>query len=327
MAKLKVVVTDLGYITYKYEHSQLDPLDVDLVKIDAKSEDEIIEAAHDADGILNRMAPMTRKVIESLDRCRVIARYGVGYDNVDVEAATEKGICVANVPDYCWPEVADHAAALLLSCARKTAPHDRRIRAGDWDIGASDPIYRLTGRTLGLLGFGHIAQTLVRRVRGFEFNVIAYDPYVNESVAAELGVRVVDLDTLLAESDYVSIHAPMTPETHHIVGEAELRKMKKTAVLVNTSRGGLVDTHALAKALEEGWIANAGIDVYEDEPPPTDHPLLQQPNAVLTGHAAWYSEDSVAELQTKAAKQVALVLAGGWPENLVNPEVRERANG
>ena len=324
MARFKVVITDHGYVTDEHERSQLEPLDADLVILNATTEEEIITGARDADGILNRTAPMTRKVIEALEKCRVIARYGIGYDNVDVEAATEHGICVANVPDYCWTEVADHALALLLSCARKTVAHDKRIRTGEWDIGSRDPIYRLSGKTLGLLGLGNIAQTLVRRVRGFEFNVIAHDPYIDESISRALGVRLVDLDMLLSESDYLSVHAPLTPDTRHIIGESELRKMKKTAVLVNTSRGGLLDTHALAKALEEGWIAGAGIDVYEDEPPPATHPLFKQPNAVLTGHEAWYSEESVAELQTKTARQVALVLAGGWPENLVNPKVKDR---
>ncbi len=321
MAKFKVVITDHGYATDAHERSQIEPVGGEIVHLNASDEDEVIAGARDADAILNRAAPMTRRVIESLEKCKVIARYGVGVDNVDVDACTEKGILVANVPDYCWTEVADHAFALLLTCARKTAFHDRRVRAGEWDIASSDPIHRLTGQTLGLLGLGHIAQTLVKRVRGFEFRVIAHDPYVGRAVAEELGVTLVDLPTLLKESDLLSIHAPLTPATRHIIGEAELRQMKPTAILVNTSRGPLVDEAALARALSEGWIAAAGIDVYETEPPPADCPLKKLDNVVLTDHAGWYSEEAVVELQTKCARQAALVLSGQTPDYVVNKEV------
>ena len=322
MAKYKVAITDHGYATDEYERSQVEPVGAEIVHLDATTEDEIIAGARDADGVINRAAPMTRRVIESLEKCRVIARYGVGYDNVDVDACTEKGICLANVPDYCWCEVADHAFALILTCARKTAFHDRRVRAGEWDIASADPTYRLTGKTLGLLGLGNIAQTLVRRVKGFEFRFIAHDPYIPEAVAAELDVQLVDMPTLFQESDFVSVHAPLSDATRHLVGEEQLRMMKHTAILVNTSRGPLVSEEALVKALMEGWIRAAGIDVYETEPPPDDCPLKQLDNVVLTDHAGWYSEEAVVELQTKAARQVALVLAGGWPEYLVNKEVK-----
>ena len=324
MPKFRVVITDHGYITDEYERSQVEPVGGEIVHLNATTEDEVIAGAGDADGIINRMAPMTRRVIESLDKCRVIARYGVGVDNVDVQACTDHGILLANVPDYCWSEVADHAFALILTCARKTAFHDKRVRAGEWDIASADPTYRLTGKTLGLLGLGNIAQTLVRRVTGFEFRVIAHDPYIPESVAAELGVQLVDMPTLLKESDFLSVHAPLTEQTRHIVGEPELRQMKPTAILVNTSRGPLVSEKALARALGEGWIRAAGIDVYETEPPPDDCPLKQLDNVVLTDHAGWYSEEAVVELQTKAARQVALVLAGGLPDYVVNRDVLGR---
>ena len=321
MATFKVVITDHGYVTDEYERSQVEPVGGEIVHLNASTEDEVIAGAAHADGIINRTAPMTRRVIESLQKCRVISRYGVGVDNVDVAAATHKGICVANVPDYCWTEVADHAFALILTCARRTAFHDRRVRGGEWDIASADPVYRLGGKTLGLLGLGHIAQTLVKRVAGFGFRVVAHDPYIPASVAEELGVQLVDLPTLLQESDFLSVHAPLTEQTRHIIGEPELRQMKDTAILVNTSRGPLVHEAALAKALSEGWINSAGIDVYEQEPPADDCPLKQLNNVVLTDHASWYSQESVAELQTKAARQVALVLSGHWPEYLVNKEL------
>lgn len=324
MPKFKVVITDHGYVTDEYERAQVEPVGGEIVHLNASTEDEIIAGARDADGIINRMAPMTREVIESLEKCRVIARYGVGVDNVDVQACTDNGILLANVPDYCWTEVADHAFALILTCARRTSFHDRRVRQGEWDIGSRDPIYRLGGKTLGLVGLGHIAQTLVKRVSGFGFRVIAFDPYIPPCAAQELDVELVDMPTLLKESDFISVHAPLTDETHHLISEDELRQMKETAILVNTSRGPLVDEAALAKALSEGWINSAGIDVYEHEPPPDDCLLKQLDNIVLTDHAGWYSEEAVVELQTKAAKQVALVLSGKWPENLVNKDVKEK---
>lgn len=324
MPQFRVVITDHGYVTDEYERSQVEPVGGEIVHLNATTEDEVIAGAADADGIINRTAPMTRRVIESLEKCKVISRYGVGVDNVDVQACTDHGIILANVPDYCLCEVADHAFALILTCARKTAFHDRRVRAGEWDIASADPVYRLTGKTLGLLGLGHIAQTLVQRVGGFGFRTIAFDPYIPSSVAEDLGVQLVALPTLLKESDFVSVHAPLTDETRHIVAEAELRMMKPTAVLVNTSRGPLVSQDALVKALTEGWLAAAGIDVYEQEPPAADCPLKQLDNVVLTDHAGWYSEEAVVELQTKCARQVALVLAGKWPEYVVNKDVMEK---
>ncbi len=321
MPKFKVVITDHGYTTDEYERSQIEPIGGEIVHLNTFTEDGVIAGAADADGIINRTAPMTRRVIESLEKCKVISRYGVGVDNVDVQACTDHGIILANVPDYCLCEVADHAFALIMTCARKTAFHDRRVRAGEWDIGSSDPIYRLTGKTLGLLGLGNIAQTLVERVAGFEFKVIAHDPYIPPAVAEALGVQLVDLDALFKESDFVSVHAPLTEQTKHIVSEDQLRMMKPTAILVNTSRGPLVSEAALTKALTEGWIAAAGIDVYETEPPPDDCPLKQLDNVVLTDHAGWYSEEAVVELQTKCARQVALVLAGSEPDYVVNKEV------
>lgn len=325
MAKHRVVVTDLGYPTYKYEEEQLKPVGAELVLTNCRTEDEVAAAIRDADGVIVRLAPCTAKAINATTRCKVIARYGVGVDNVDLAAATAKGICVANVPDYCWDEVSEHALALIFSCARKTVRHDRLVRKGEWDIGSRDPIYRMAGKTLGLLGFGNIARSLARKAQGLRFRILAHDPFVKPEVAQELGATLVDMDTLLRESDYLSVHAPNTPQTRHLVNEAALRKMKRTAILVNTSRGPLVDEAALARALKEGWINSAGLDVYEKEPLPADSPLRQLDNIVLTGHAAWYSEEAGVELQTKAAAEVARVLAGGWPKSLVNPQVRTAA--
>jgi D-3-phosphoglycerate dehydrogenase len=325
VAKFKVVVTDLGYPNYDPERQQVEAIGGELVLADCHTEEALLQPAQDADGLIVRAAPVTAKVIGRLRKCRVITRYGVGVDNVDLVAATAKGIQVCNVPDYCLEDVSDHALALLLTCVRKTAAHDRRVRRGEWDIAAKDPIHRLKGRTLGFLGFGNIARTLARKVQGLQLRLIAFDPFIQADDAEKRGVLLVDLDTLLSESDFISVHAPLTKDTRHILNEAAFRKMKPTAILVNTSRGGLIDQQALAKALKEGWINSAGIDVYETEPPQRDDPLLSIENAVLTDHAGWYSEESQVELQTKAAAEVCRVLMGQPPLSCVNRAALEAA--
>ncbi len=324
MATFKVVVTDLGYPNYDSERQQVDSIDGELFLAECETAEDVTEATRDADGVLNRAAPVTAAVIEQMARCKVIARYGIGVDNVDVEAATRKGIVVANVPGYCVEEVSDQALALMLSAWRKVVSHDKAVRKGAWDISFRDPVYRLKGRTLGLLGLGAIARRLVEKVAGFGFRIIAHDPYVSAEVADKLGVELVDLDTLFRESDLLSLHAPATSETRHIVNKERLGQMKETAVLVNTSRGPLIDETALAEALKAKRIAAAALDVYEQEPPDTNSELFQLDNVIVTDHAAWYSEDSLAELQRRTAAAVCAVLSGKRPESPVNAEVLER---
>jgi len=324
MATFKVVVTDLGYPSYDSEREQVEAVDGQLVLAECKTAEEVAEATRDADGVLNRAAPVTAAVIKQMERCKVIARYGIGVDNVDVEAATHKGIVVANVPGYCVEEVSDHALALMLSAWRKVVSHDKAVRQGAWDISFRDPVYRLKGRTLGLLGLGAIARRLVEKVAGFGFRIIAHDPYVSADDPAKLGVKLVDLDTLFRESDLLSLHAPATPETQHIVNKERLAQMKETAVLVNTSRGPLIDEGALAQALKAKRIAAAALDVYEQEPPARSGELFQLDNVVVTDHAAWYSEDSLAELQRRTAAAVCAILSGRRPESVVNPEALAR---
>lgn len=324
MATFKVVVTDLGYPNYDSERQQVDSIDGELFLAECETAEDVTEATRDADGVLNRAAPVTAAVIEQMARCKVIARYGIGVDNVDVEAATRKGIVVANVPGYCVEEVSDQALALMLSAWRKVVSHDKAVRKGAWDISFRDPVYRLKGRTLGLLGLGAIARRLVEKVAGFGFRIIAHDPYVSADDAAKLGVKLVDLDTLFRQSDLLSLHAPATSETRHIVNKERLGQMKETTVLVNTSRGPLIDETALAEALKAKRIAAAALDVYEQEPPDTNSELFQLDNVIVTDHAAWYSEDSLAELQRRTAAAVCAVLSGKRPESPVNPEVLER---
>ena len=324
MAKYKVVVTDLGYQTYDYEKSVLEPVGAKITLANCQTEEEVVKACRTADGILNRAAPMTAHVMDALERCRVIARYGVGVDNVDVAAATAKGIVVANVIGYCDDEVSTQAVVLILALARKIVSHDRAVRGGAWDIGSADPIYRTKGKTLGFVGFGRMARATVKKVAGFEMTLVAYDPFVTPAQADPFGVTMVDFETLLSTSDFISLHAPLMPATRHIVDAKALGQMKPSAYLVNTSRGGLIDQKALTKALAEKKLAGAALDVYEVEPLEPDSPLKELDNVILTDHAGWYSEESIVELQTRAAQAVAAVLSGNRPESVVNPQVYKK---
>ena len=325
MAKFRVVITDSGYKTYDIERGLVTSIGGELEVKQCQTEEEVVALAKDADGVIVRLQPFTDKVMGQLPRCRVVGRYGVGVDNIDVAAATRHGIAVGNVCDYAINEVSEQALALLMSCARKITSHDKLVRAGAWDIGQKDPVHRMQGRTLGLVGMGRIPQALIKKVKGFEFRIIAFDPFMSKEEAAKHGVTLVDMDTLLAESDYISVHAPLNEKTRHMIDETALRKMKPTAILVNTARGPVVDVQALCKALKEGWINSAGVDVHEQEPAPKDYCLFGLENVVIADHAGWYSEESIEELQRGAAEAVASTLAGGWPKFLVNPAVKDVA--
>ncbi len=318
MSRFKVVVTDYVFPSLDIERSVLGPLGAELVPMQAASDDHLLDAVGDADALLVCYAPVTKRVIDRADRCRVIARYGIGVDNVDLAAAAEKGIIVTNVPDYCVDEVSDHALALLLACARRIAFLDRRVRAGRWNVKDAVPTYRLRGQVLGLVGFGKIPKLLASKVAAVGLQCIGFDPFIDEATFARLGVRKVDFETLLREADFVSIHAPLTSETRGFIGETALRAMKPTAYLINTARGPLVNENALARALTEGWIAGAALDVIETEPPTQGHPLLGLDNLILTPHVAFYSETSLQELQRKASEEVARVLSGQSPRYPVN---------
>jgi len=319
MATLKVVVTDDRYGSYDEENAVLKEIGVCVEIHDQMDEEETVRVLRQADGILVNLHPLPAAVIEKLEKCRVISRYGVGYDNVDVQTATSKGIWVARVPDYCLEDVSDQALALLLGCIRKVAFKDRRIREGAWNLHKVQPSYRIAGRTLGLIGYGAIARTLHRKLSGFGLaRVLVFDPYLDPKKISENGAESASLRKLLKEADYVSVHAPLNEETRGVIGSRELALMKKTAILVNTSRGPLLEEQAVADALAGGKIAAAGLDVFETEPLPPDSPLLKLDNAVLSDHAGWYSEESVAELKTKAARNVLAVLKGDKPVYPVN---------
>jgi len=324
MSKPKVYVTDFEFSNLKHEEEVINKAGAELIGVQCKTEEEIIEKCKDAVGLINQYAPVGRKVMESLPDLKVIARYGVGVNTIDIPAATELGICVANVPDYCMDEVSDHAMALLMACARKVVLMNNEVKKGNWDFKVSVPINRLRGQNLGLVSFGKIAQTLAKKAQAFGLNLLVFDPYVSESVIKQYNAKSVGLEELLKESDYISVHAPLTAETEHLISEKELQMMKKSAFIINTGRGPVIDEKALIKALQEGQIAGAGLDVLEVEPAAPDNPLLKMDNVVINPHAAWYSEQAEAELRTKTARGVAEVLQGYFPKYLVNKDVMEK---
>jgi D-3-phosphoglycerate dehydrogenase / 2-oxoglutarate reductase len=319
MSRFKVVIADNRYASYHEEESVLHEIDAAVEIFASSSAAAARKTFAAADAILVNLFPMTADIIEGLSKCQVISRYGVGYDNVDVEAATRKGIWVARVPDYCFEDVADHALALLLACVRKIPYKDRMVREGRWNLHKDQPCYRMAGRTLGIIGYGNAGRCLHRKVFGFGFaRVLVCDPNVRASVIRAAGAVPVPFSNLIAESDFISLHVPLTAETRHMIGAAQLAAGKRGAILVNTSRGPVVDEQALAEALRNGQLAGAGLDVFEEEPVPRGSPLRSLDNVIFTDHAGWYSEESVVELKTKAAQNVAAVLTGGAPAYPVN---------
>jgi len=319
--KFKIIITDCDHPSVEIEKKILSEINPELTLETCKTEEDVIAVASDVDGIINQYAPFTRKVIKSLNRCKIIARYGVGVDNIDVEAATENNIIVANVPDYCLDEVSTHAIALMLDCARGITSLDRKVRDKKWDFTLAKPLFRTKGKILGLFGLGRIARMVAQKASGFGLRIIAYDPYVSK---VDIGVKLVELSQLLTDSDFLSIHVPLTDETRHSFSENELRTMKKTSYLVNTSRGPIVDEKALYVALKEKWIAGAALDVMEKEPPDWEDPLLKLDNIIMTPHISFYSEESYVELKTKVAESVRAVLKGELPRAMVNPQVIKR---
>jgi D-3-phosphoglycerate dehydrogenase len=321
-----VVIADYDYGDVDIERSVIEGAGLALTAAQCKTEGEVIKAAKDADAIITQYATVGARAIAALTRCRVIARYGTGVDIVDVDAASKRGILVTNVPnDWCEDEVADHAMALLLAAARKICAYDQAARAGTWQWQAGYPIHRLRGSTLGLLSFGAIAQAIAARAAGFGLRVIAHDPYLADSAIAAKGVTPASFDGLLERADYLVIQAPLTKERHHLIGEAELRRMKPTAFLVNTARGPIVSDDALYRGLREGWIAGAALDDIEEEPAKQrawkpDHPLFTLPGVILTPHAAYYSEESIRNVRDFAAHEVVRVLTGQWPLSPVNAD-------
>jgi len=321
--RFRVVVTDADYPHLDEERAVLEPIGAELVREQALAEDDLIRVCRGADVLLNQYAKLTERVIDSLVGCKGIVRYGVGFDVVDMPAATRRGIVVCNVPDYGTDEVSDHAITLLLAAARRLVPMANGVQRGTWTVDPYKPIGRLRGRTLGIVGLGRIGALAARKAQGFGLRVVAHDPYRSPAYFAELGVEPMGLDELLRVSDYVSIHAPLSDETRHLIDADRLAVMKPTTFLVNTARGGLVDGDALAEALRAGRIAGAALDVTEAEPIPRDSPLLGLENCIITPHAAWYSEEGAQALQRLAAEEVARILLGQPPRCPVNEVSRQ----
>ena len=317
--KFKVVITDCDHGSIEDEKKEFGRIAAELILAQIEEEEELIRVGTDADGLLNQYALLTRKVLETLPKCKVISRYGVGVDSVDLKAATDLGIIVANVPDYCMDEVANQTIAMILTLIRKTAFFDRKVKSGEWDFHLGIPIYRTKGKTLGLIGCGKIGLEVAKRISAFGVKVMTFDPYLEK---APEGIELKDFDSVLKESNFISVHCPLNNSTRHLIGEKEFKKMEKKPLLINTSRGPIIDEKALIHALREGILSGAGLDVLETEPPDSQNPLLRMENVVLSPHVGFYSEESISELKRRTAKNVADVLTGKWPDSVVNREVR-----
>jgi D-3-phosphoglycerate dehydrogenase len=312
-----IAVADSPFVNLQPTEKVLASLDADIQIAKQTTPEAILEIAREADGLMVTFANISKEIIQGLERCKVIGRYGIGVDNIDLDAATEAGIQVCYVPDYCQDEVSDHAMTLLVSLARKITYSNSLVQQGRWDAKAVAPMYRLRGRTLGLVGLGQIPQSVVPKAQAFGLNVIASDPFVPEEVAKNFDVELVDFDSLLERSDYISVHAPLTDKTHHLFSKDAFQKMKPEALLINTARGPLVDDQALADALDDGQIGGAALDVLPIEPP-VDSPLLNRDNVIITPHTAFYSVEALVDLQTKAAEDVVSVLNGQTPRYPIN---------
>jgi D-3-phosphoglycerate dehydrogenase len=319
MAQLHVAVSDSVFPNLDPARAVLSKIGAQLRLAEESKPEAILRVARDADALLATYAKITAEMIRQMTRCRIISRFGIGVDNVDIPAATERGIVVTKVPDYCIDEVSDHAMALLLSTVRKIPLANSLVQQGRWEMPAVVPIHRLRGTVLGLVGFGRIPQLVAPKAQAFGMRVVSFDPYIPKDVFERARVESVDFPQLLKISDYISIHAPLLPETQGLFNADAFRQMKPHAYLINTARGPIVDEAALARALDAGQLAGAALDVMTKEPP-TGSSLLGRPNVIITPHTSFYSEESLNDLETKAAEEVVRVLKGQAPKNPVNPE-------
>jgi D-3-phosphoglycerate dehydrogenase len=320
---VKIVITDYRFPDVEQERRAVEAAGWTLVAGQAANEEQVTELCRDADGVLNARAPVTKRAIDAMQRCRIIVRYGIGMDTIDVPAATARGIMVANVPDYCLDEVSDHALALLLMFSRQMIPSIALAREDTWPVSKMPPVYRLRGETCGLVGCGKIGSLLAAKVSALGMGVIVHDPYLAAERAQAMGAQLVSFDDLLARADFISLHAPLTDETRRLFDAAAFAKMKKTAFILNTARGGLIDEAALLAALDAGQIAGAGLDVLESETEvtPARAALVRHPKVTVTAHTAWLSREARAQLQLRAAEQALACLRGETPYGLINREL------
>ncbi|MFC1847270.1 C-terminal binding protein [Chloroflexota bacterium] len=328
MTTLKVIRADKegASVNLDLETSELKKVGAQLVGVNASTEGEIISAAKDADGIITSKALITAKIIKALPKLKVIVRLGVGYDNIDINAATDEGVIVAYIPDYCYEEVSNHAIALLLACNRKLVMQNGLLKTGQWKEAQQSlpPMGTIYGDTLGIIGTGNIGRRTGGKAQAFGLKVIGYDPYVDKTIVQPYGITLTDFSTVLCESDYLSIHVPLNDETRHMIGNEQLAQMKPNAYLINTARGKVVDQVALTKALCEKTIAGAALDVFDKEPLDPDNPLLKMDNVICTPHSAFFSDASTVKQRMKAGEESARVLSGRWPKNIANKGVKPR---
>lgn len=317
----RVLITDHVFGGLEIEHDVLAPLGAEIVLAPSTDEDTLVGLAQQVDGVLVCFAPLTERVVDAAAKggCRVIARYGIGYDNVPVDVATRHGIVVTNVPDYCLDEVADHAMAMLLAAARGLVPATRGVAAGGWTIDHAS-VHRIAGRRLALIGLGGIGRRVAVRAQAFGLQVIGFDPFLDPFDVP--GVEhAKTFEEAVASADFVSLHVPATVENHHLINDESLAEMRSQPLLINTSRGGLVDLEAAVRALDSGALSGIALDVTEPEPLPDGHPLRTHPRAIITPHMAFHSVEATDELQQRAATEVLRVLTGERPDRPVNPEV------
>ena len=323
----KVLITDYVWPSTDPERAVLEAGGAEVVVAPDGKEETLVGLARNADAIMTCFAQVTENVVRAADRCKVIGRFGVGVDNIAVSTATELGIAVTYVPDYCVDEVSDHVMALLHAWNRRIVLFDRSVKERGW---GSQPLtmrmMRLRGKTIGIVGFGRIGQAVASKARAFGMNVLAADPFIASSTVESFGGSLVELDQLLDQSDFVSLHTPLSDETRNMIGRDELESMKQEAFLINAARGPLIDEDALYNALANGVIAGAGLDVMVDNVPPQEHPLLGLENVIITPHVAFFSQESTLELEQRAAAEVVKVMHGEMPDNLVNTAVLQHPN-
>ena len=313
------------------ELRELKKVDAKIIEIQGDSREEIIKLAKKVDAVITVYSKLDKEIVSSLQKCRIISRYGIGTDNIDVKEATKSGVLVSNVPDFCIGEMADHTIAMLLALNRKLLPMNEFMRSGNWIKSHSEKMYRLENKILGLLGFGNIARAVAKRAKSFGLKLISHDPYISNTIAEKYKVRLVSFEEIISESDFLIVLIPLNKANYRLIGEKELRKMKNNSVLINTSRGEIIDETALVKALTNNWISAAAVDVYEhlnvfkkpDELPPKS-PFFRLRNLICTPHVGALSEEANKEVKIKGSREVVRVLKGYWPKNCINSNVNPK---
>ena len=321
MPNKKALITDYVWPNIDVESEVLRAAGVEPIVAPDTSEETLAELASDADVIMFCFAQVTGNVLRAAERCMVASRYGIGVDNIDIPTATELGIVVTNVPDYCMDEVTDHAIGMILALNRRLLPHDAQVKEGGWhDVVLDQPMHRTRGATLGILGYGRIGRAIAEKAASFGMNLIAYDPMIEPGQTID-GTEITTFEDVLKRSHFITVHTPLTPETEGMIGPDQIASMMPGSIIVNCARGGIIQEQALADALHSGHLAGAGLDVVEPAPPPDDHPLLHAPNIIITPHTAFFSQASTIELERRTAQEALRVLNGNPPENLINPQV------